>query len=203
MVATSISTSTNKYVFSNILKTGATRGFVSGKTDAALKWYRNAAKSFTSVSRDRLLREKSQIRSSVEPGSMYMFAYEAKHKDTLPFFDVYPLVFPIEFYADGFLGINLHYLPPGARASLLNALMTISNNNKYDDTTKLNISYDLLRSASRRFSGFQNCVKHYLFGHVRSSFQYVHPSDWSKAVTLPLQKWKINTNKRYAGSPPY
>jgi hypothetical protein len=136
-------------------------------------------------------------------GRMYLFVYDAKHKETLPFFDIYPLVFPIEFYHDGFLGINLHYLPPGARAALLNALMTISNNDKYDDSTKLSISYDLLRASSRKFSGFQNCVKRYLFGHVRSSFQYVHPSDWSKAVTLPLQKWSVNTNKRYAGSPPY
>ena len=82
-ISANLSTSTNRYIFSDILKKGSNRGFAAGKTDAAIKWYRTAAKSFTSVSRDRLLREKSQIRTSVEPGSMYMFAYDAKHKDTL------------------------------------------------------------------------------------------------------------------------
>lgn len=136
-------------------------------------------------------------------GEMYMFVYDPKHKDTLPFYDMYPLVFPIEFYGDGFLGINLHYLPPLARASLLNNLKKIANNNKFNSTTKLNISYEVLRNNARQFSGFENCIKRYLFAHVRSTFHQVDPSDWDKAVLLPLQRWSVNKNKKYARNPPY
>jgi hypothetical protein len=172
------------------------------KSKDSASWFENSIKN---INKDVKTDPNKVFTKNAQPqiGRMYLFTYDAKHKDTLPFFDVYPLVFPVEFYADGFLGINLHYLPPRGRAMLLNALMTISNNNKYNDTTKLNISYDLLRSSSKKFSGYNNCVKRYLFGHVKSSFNYVHPSDWEKAVTLPLQKWQINTNKKYAGSPPY
>jgi len=136
-------------------------------------------------------------------GQMYMFVYDAKHKDTLPFYDMYPLVFPIEFYGDGFLGINLHYLPPLARAALLNNLKKLANNNKYDDSTKLAISYEVLKAHAMRFKGFENCIKRYLFSHVRSSFHQVSSSDWDKAVLLPLQRWHVNPNKKYAKNPPY
>ena len=53
----------------------------------------------------------SQNRPVVTPGEMYMFYYDAKHKDTLPYWDRFPLVFPFSKVKDGFLGLNLHYLP--------------------------------------------------------------------------------------------
>ena len=62
-------------------------------------------------------------------GEMYMFSYDPKYKDVLPYYDMYPLVIPIEMYADGFLGLNLHYLPPLARARLLDSLKKVANNN--------------------------------------------------------------------------
>lgn len=136
-------------------------------------------------------------------GEMYMFTYDPKYKETLPFYDMYPLVFPLEFYGNGFLGLNLHYLPPVARAQLMDSLKKIANNDKYNETTKLNISYDVLSRYSKQFSGFQSCIKRYLYAHVRSPFHQVSASDWDKAVMLPLQRWKVNKNKKYAGTPPY
>lgn len=136
-------------------------------------------------------------------GNMYLFTYDPKYKETLPFYDMYPLVFPVEFYANGFLGINLHYLPPAARVSLLSGLTKVASDNKYNDKTKLNISYELVSRYSRQFAGIESCIKRYLFSHVRSQFHKVSSSDWEKAVMLPLQRWKVNNNKKYASSPPY
>lgn len=136
-------------------------------------------------------------------GEMYMFSYDPKYKNILPYYDMYPLVIPIEMYADGFLGLNLHYLPPMARARLLDSLKKVANNDKYNNTTKLNVSYRLLKNYSNQFVGFENCVKRYLYAHVRSTFHQVSASEWDKAVLLPLQKWKINSNKKYAKNPPY
>jgi hypothetical protein len=140
--------------------------------------------------------------SSPEIGKMYLFVYDPKYKDKLPFYDMFPLVIPIEPMNGGFLGLNLHYLPPNGRASLLNSLTNLANNDKYNDTTKLTVSYELLKGYSN-YSGYENCLKRYLYGHVRSSFQYVSPSDWAKVVAMPLQKWKVNPNSKRAGSPPY
>jgi hypothetical protein len=136
-------------------------------------------------------------------GEMYMFVYDPKYKAVLPYYDMFPLVFPIEFYGNGFLGINLHYLPPAARISLMAQLKSLANNNKYDDSTRLTISYQILRAYSHKFSGFENCIKRYLFAHVRSTFHQVSAADWDKAASLPLQRWKVNPNRKYAGTPPY
>lgn len=141
--------------------------------------------------------------STPQIGSMFLFFYDAKYKTTLPFYDMHPLAIPIEMYIDGFLGLNLHYLPPMARLQLLRALDDTKNNDKYNETTKLAVSYELLRRYASQFKGHDQCLKRYLFSHVRSSFHLVNPADWGKAVMLPLQRWSVNPNKRYAGSPPY
>lgn len=168
----------------------------------AIDWFKDKA---SDVSK-KLSRNQNNVFTKdafPEIGQMYMFAYDPKYKNVLPYYDAYPLVFPIEFYSNGFLGINLHYLPPLARAKLLTNLKDLSNNDKYNDSTKLAISYDILRANSIQFSGFENCVKRYLFAHVRSSFHQVSPYDWDKAVLLPLQRWQINPNRKYARKPPY
>jgi hypothetical protein len=138
-----------------------------------------------------------------EIGQMYMFLYDPKYKAVLPYYDMYPLVFPIEFYGDGFLGINLHYLPPLARAQLMTNLKTLATDKKLSDNARLNISYEVLRASAIRFQGYENCIKRYLFAHVRSSFHQVSPLDWDKAVILPLQRWQVNPNRKYAKPPPY
>jgi hypothetical protein len=176
---------------------------ITAKAREAIDWYKGKLQN---ILRGEKSKDPSKIftrTASPEIGKMYMYVYDPKYKDILPFYDMYPLTIPIQFYDNGFLGLNLHYLPPLARASLLNALMSVANNNKYNDSTKLNISYDILKSYSNQFKGYESCVKRYLFAHVRSSFHIVSPVDWEKAVMLPLQRWKVNPNKRYAGSPPY
>jgi hypothetical protein len=186
--------------FIQVLKGSANELAESAK--GAVNWFKDKVTQITK----KLRGDPNKVftkDSTPEIGQMYMFAYDPKHKDTLPFYDMFPLVFPIEFYGDGFLGINLHYLPPLARAALLSNLKRLANNNKYDDSTKLNISYELLRAHAVQFNGFENCVKRYLFAHVRSSFHQVSSSDWDKAVLLPLQRWKVNSNRKYAQQPPY
>jgi hypothetical protein len=169
------------------------------ETKDSVSWFKE---KLSELSKQKLIFNK---KSFPEIGKMYLFVYDAKHKATLPFFDVYPLVFPIEYYSDGFLGLNLHYLPPFARTGLLDSLSSIATDNKYTDNTKLNISYGVLKSASNSFGDYNSCVKRYLFGQVRSGFNYVSPADWPKAAVLPLHKWSINPDMKYArkASPPY
>jgi|LakMenE18May11ns_1017448.scaffolds.fasta_scaffold9955597_5 hypothetical protein len=171
---------------------------LSNDSKAALDWF------YDTIDDVKKPKSKPFTKDSMpKVGRMYLFAYDPKHKDKLPFYDAFPLVFPIEFYIDGILGINLHYLPYMQRTQLMSALQSITNNNKYNETTKLNISYELLSRYANQFKGFESCVKRYLYGHVRSSFHEVYPYYWGKAIILPLQRWKVNPNKRYSGSPPY
>lgn len=137
--------------------------------------------------RSNVLNDATRIAPKAFIGRMYFFAYDPKLKDVLPVWDKFPLVIPIQIYADGFLGLNLHYLDPMARLVLLDKLMDFINNDKYDDTTKLNLSYDLLAS-SRRYSIIEPCIKRYLSSHIRSSMIYIEPDQWETAIFLPVQK---------------
>lgn len=121
-------------------------------------------------------------------GKMYFYAYDPKHKKTLPMYDKLPLIIPIEYYKDGWLGMNLHYLPPRMRYAFLKELLKISGNPKMNDATKLKVSYKLLKGAAKSRM-FEPTIHRYLANHVRSNIREVHPADWSTIVFLPSAKW--------------
>lgn len=121
-------------------------------------------------------------------GGMFHFVYIPKFKDVLPHWDRYPLVIPIEIYNDGFLGLNLHYLPPTLRAKLLDALLEYKETNKSKESY-MNVSYKLLSGAVKS-SLFQPCVKRYLSSHVKSKFIKVAPEYWEEVAFLPTQDFQ-------------
>lgn len=189
--------------FRDLLK--KTSVFLSTKAKEAQNWYRQVMGSVGNQPPPPQQPPTEVFKKSPRPeiGKMYIYYYDPKWKHKLPYYDQYPLVFPIEFYSDGFLGINLHYLPPGARITLLQALYDLLTNREFNDQTRLNISYTILKTYATRYIGFENCIKRYLFNHVRSSFHEIVPSDWEKVALLPLQKWIVNPNRRYSSRPPY
>ena len=155
-------------------------------------WFIGKARSAAGY-RKNLVSSDERGRDNAIIGKMYFFAYDPKMKKTLPMYDRFPLVFPIEPYNDGFLGLNLHYLNPGERAWLLNKLKDFRNNNKFNATTKLKLSYDLLSSTKKLASVSRPCVKRYLFSHVRSKFIEMTPEEWDKAIGLPVAQFEYNT----------
>jgi hypothetical protein len=155
-------------------------------------WFIGKARSAAGY-RKNLVSSDERGRDNAIIGKMYFFAYDPKMKKTLPMYDRFPLVFPIEPYNNGFLGLNLHYLNPGERAWLLNKLKDFRNNNKFNATTKLKLSYDLLASTKKLASVSRPCVKRYLFSHVRSKFIEMEPAEWDKAIGLPVAQFEYNT----------
>ena len=139
--------------------------------------------------------DTDRIRSQPTIGHMYMFYYDAKHKETLPYFDRFPMIFPYKKVRGGFMGINLHYLPHILRAKLMDSLYDISSNDKYDETTKLRLSYDVLSGAAK-YKWFKPCIKHYLTSQVRSRFLYVYPAEWDIALFLPLERFQGATKSK-------
>jgi hypothetical protein len=155
-------------------------------------WFIGKARSAAGY-RKNLVSSDERGRDNAIIGKMYFFAYDPKMKKTLPMYDRFPLVFPIEPYNDGFLGLNLHYLNPGERAWLLNKLKDFRNNNKFNATTRLKLSYDLLASTKKMASVSRPCVKRYLFSHVRSKFIEMTPEEWDKAIGLPVAQFEYNS----------
>ena len=190
-------------VFDRILLKGIRAAEIPGRSDAARAWYRNRARnvSRSNLSPDDIVAETRNRQSQgYGIGSMYMFRYDPKLKNELPYYDTFPLVFPIGPAQGGFLGLNMHYLPPMLRANLMDQLYTTVTNQRLDESTSLKISYDILKSASK-FRGFKPTVKHYLDRQVRSKFIYIAPTEWDIALFLPTARFqKAGKNQVYADS---
>jgi hypothetical protein len=152
----------------------------------AVDWFIGRARSAAGY-RKNILNNDQRAHDTTVIGKMYFFKYDPKTKKTLPVYDIYPLVFPIEPYSDGFLGLNLHYLGGGERAALINRLREYSSNKKNDATTRLRLSYDLLSSTKRLSSATRPCIKRYLFSHLRSRFIEITANEWDKVIDLPLE----------------
>ena len=114
-----------------------------------------------------LMNDMHRLRESTIIGKMYFYFYDPKTKKTMPYYDRFPLVLPIEQYPDGFLGLNLHYIHPKQRIILLDKLSEYATDSRFDKQTKLRLSYGLLASASKIFEA-QPCIKRYLFTQVQS-----------------------------------
>jgi hypothetical protein len=159
-------------------------------------WYRDKAMSFRTFRVENLAQKNPEYtRSNVRPGFLYLFNYDPKLKEELPYYDRYPLVFPFSYDREGFLGINLHYLPYIFRARLMDNLYELISNKKMDETTRLRMTYNLLNSASK-YKYFKPCVKRYLHSHVRSRFLLIPSDEWELALFLPLERF-AKKNKAY------
>ena len=157
-------------------------------TKKARAWMKTTLTSMKTPSRKGLV-QNGETLAEVLIGNMFFFFYDAKHKKTLPYWDRFPLIFPLELYDDGFLGINLHYLDRNMRVRLFDKLLDFKNNDRFDDSTKLKLSYALLASVAK-FPEVKPCVKRYLASHVKSEFLRVHPSEWEIALFLPVEMFQ-------------
>jgi hypothetical protein len=129
-----------------------------------------------------------QLVTRIMPGHLYMFVYDPKTKAELPYYDRFPLVFPFRKTPDGFIGLNMHYLPYPLRINLLDNLLTYASNQRFDETTRLKYSWALIDGMSK-YAAAKPCVKQYLVGHVRTQFRQVESSNWATAMLLPVERF--------------
>jgi hypothetical protein len=154
--------------------------------DDASDWFYGKARSASGY-RKNIASNTDRARDGIVVGKMFFFFYDPKTKDKLPVYDKFPLVFPLERYGDGFLGLNLHYLSQGERSLLLNRLLEYKNNSRMDERTRLRLTYDLISSTKKLANLSRPCIKRYLFSQVRSKFIEVTSNEWQQAINLPVQ----------------
>jgi len=180
----------------------AFRAGITPRTQQSRAWFRSKLSSMGKVNRNQLMQdEQVKLVNKSQPliGSMNMFFYDPKHKKTLPYYDRFPLSIIVGPAEGGFYGLNLHYLPPVLRAKMLDALMNITNNSKYDDSTRFELSYKVL-TATAKLRFFKPCYKHYLFAHVKSRLARVSAPEWEIATFLPTADFEGNRSKVYSDS---
>lgn len=180
------------HIFQAIAKEGRAAGLRPNEAQAR-DWFRDRALEVRNVNANMLVTEnKAWLTTKLtrtDVGRMFMFFYDPKHKDTLPYYDTFPLIFPLHVQADRFTGINMHYLPILYRAKLMDALYTTESNKNLDETTHFRINYQILSSVSK-FKYFKPCLKEYLIGHVRSRYVGIPPDSWDTALMLPTARFK-------------
>ena len=168
------------------LQANAFRAGIKARTRQSRKWFQANVKNLQ-VSRPGLLADKALKKTAVPVrGSMYMYFYDPKYKATLPYYDRFPLTVLVNGAPGGFYGLNLHYIPPRDRAILMDSLNKYATNDRYDRTTRLNLSYQLLK----RFGRAVPCVKRYLGDHVVSETVRIDADEWEIAIFLPVERFQ-------------
>lgn len=169
--------------------------YKSNPHDAAKKsaaWYQQqvALLGATKITPSILMRNREELNKvgRIMPGSMYIFEYDPKYAETLPYYDRFPLVIPFRQVKGAFYGLNLHYLHPQLRVGLLDKLMTYATDRTLDENTKLRFTWQMASVAAKnKFIG--SCVKMYLIDHIQSSFMKVTPENWVGALMLPIENF--------------
>ena len=148
-------------------------------------WFKEKIKEFGKPGAMDLIRDGKRDNAPFY-GRLNMFFYDPKYKKTLPYYDTFPLVLPLENYPDGFLGINLHYLPMTLRLQLLDRLVDYSNNTKFDESTRLAVDYSKLKKINM----IKPTLKRYLAGRVKTQFRRIDADEFTVAALLPVQRFK-------------
>ena len=146
-------------------------------------WYRKRVQSMTTTPGARSLINQGKATVAPKYGIMNLFGYDPKFKETLPYYDRFPLIFPIDFAKGGFYGINFHYLQPGARVNFLRQLSRFASDKNFDRKTRYNIG-----ELSGRY--YKKTIKHYLYSQVRTSFLNITPDEMAIAIFLPVARFK-------------
>ena len=154
------------------------------------QWYKDKIKEFGQPSAQNLIRDGKRNNKPFY-GKLNMFFYNPKFKKKLPYYDTFPLVLPLEKYGDGFLGLNLHYLPIPLRIKLLDRLVDYSNNTQFDESTRIIVDYSKLKKVKL----IQPTIHKYLASQVQSQFRRIDADEFTVATLLPVQRFKKATAK--------
>ena len=158
----------------------------AGDTDRSATWYRSQVNRIASgKTAGQLFREgKLQGRPSV--GRLNLFGYNPKLSAKLPYYDIFPLVLPLEPTKGGFMGMKFHYLPPLLRFRLLERMQARASDRRFDSKTKFEVNYDDVKNIKI----VKPTIKKYLYAYCQTGFLRINADDAAIAIYLPVQRFK-------------
>ena len=202
-----------KKTFTTILQKTVKGGTLPTNVYASREWFREKSMQVRSLREgdtQRILkigrqnkRMKPALRGRMMLGKMFMFEYDPiTAEETLErggYYDIFPCVFPINPLEDGFLGINMHYLPYTWRAILMDNLYNlVQEPENLTEQSRLKLPMDgynfLKKSAKYRY--FVPCIRKYLFTRAMSRYMEVPATEWEIALFLPLERFQGDTRRK-------
>ena len=166
-------------------------------TDRSTSWYRSQVKRIASGTTARELFRQGKLARRPSVGRLNLFGYNPKLRKTLPYYDVFPLVLPLEAISGGFIGMNFHYLPPLLRTRLLERMQATATDKNFDRNTKFDVTY----SDVKNLNIVKPTIKKYLYSYVQTGFLRINADEAATAIYLPVQRFKKASEARvYADS---
>jgi hypothetical protein len=156
-----------------------------GGVRKSAEWYRKTVSDLGDRITARKLMNSGKLNGIPSRGRLNMFFYDPKYKKTLPLYDTFPLVLPLETIPGGFMGMNFHYIRPLQRVSLLNNLQRYASGGM-SKNTRIDATYDGIKNVGIA----RNTIKKYLYNHVMSNFLRVDFDEAALAVMLPVQQFR-------------
>ena len=148
----------------------------AGDRDLSINWYKKKVADLSNrISAARLMRDGT-LKRAPSFNKLHFFRYDPKLKATLPYYDTFPLVMPIQSAAGGFLGINFHYLPIPLRMKLLETL----------DKRGFRGNYSKLKNIRE----VKPTIKHYLKRQFVSGFLELEEDDYAPAIFMPVAQFR-------------
>ena len=149
----------------------------------SLDWFRQR------IRKDRVIKEHDSItegarRARLDLGEMITYKYNPMLKEKLEYYDVHPLIVIMEIYNDGWLGLNVHYLPPAFRAKLFYEI-------NYSRKRMLVIAEDLKNNPISK-----PAIKRYKAQQLITRPMTIPKSEWDIAIQLPFENFKKASVKK-------
>ena len=148
----------------------------AGDRDLSINWYKKKVADLSNrISAARIMRD-NKLKKAPTFNKLHFFRYDPKLKATLPYYDTFPLVMPIQSAPGGFLGINFHYLPIPLRMRLLETL----------DKRGFRGNYSKLKNIRE----VKPTIKHYLRRQFVSGFLELEEDDYAPAIFMPVAQFR-------------
>ena len=77
----------------------------------------------------------------------------------------------------------------------MDQLKMFTNNKKYDETTKLRLTYNMLKGFSK-IKRAKPTIHRYLSSKVNSKFVLVNADEWEVALFLPVERFRKANKKQ-------
>lgn len=158
----------------------------AGNADKSATWYRTQVNKIASNKTAGQLFRENKLNNRPSVGRLNLFGYNPKFRKTLPYYDVFPLVLPLEPISGGFMGMNFHYLPPMLRFRLLERMQATATDNRFDSKTKFDVNYGDVKSIKI----VKPTIKKYLYAYCQTGFLRINADEAAIAIYLPVQRFK-------------
>lgn len=163
---------------------------LDANTKASRDWFLDKMQEISNIDLDRnKVKSKQKVAANFFVGKMYMFWYKPMMRLELPYFDRFPLILMLERYKEGFLALNMHYLPIDLRQKLYYNLLPRATTTTFTPRTRLKVDYQYLLGKTQ-LRAYKACIKRYRFDQVIGRIAYVPANEWEVAIHLPLAMWK-------------